>query len=808
MSLMKYLNRLLPLLVLLFTLLLLSMLRYSAKRHNDEMLVRHVLSLLEGSRVRLTESIKTRVLAIQSLSEHLQGHLLKGDRLEKMENMFIMISDPVYRTFEGFQSINLLDGEGRVLWVYPSSAGGEEVRIPREYTRRALEGISQGNAFSITPVIETPGAVPIVAVYYPVVDDEGKTRGYVNGVFEIIPLIDSAITDRLDVRFLVKQGGKALFSSADSPDGPPATGGFKMFLNNNIVEDTVEISGLSLTIQMWPTERLIRVYKVTRGWSWPAVIGLPLVALALSYSVFMLQKHYVELKKKDRELEESETKFRSLVEHSLAGVYLIQDGLFRYVNPMFCQIFGYDSPEEVIDRLGPLDITHSHDRRKVEETLGWGLGGEREAVNYVFKAVRANGEVFDVEAYGATTLFKGRPAVIGMLLDIAEKKRLEDQLRQSQKLESIGMLAGGIAHDFNNILMAITGYATLLDMKIKDESIRNHVEQILKASDRAAKLTHGLLAFSRRQLLQPQPVLLGGIIKDFEKILRRVIPENIEFVIETNDTRAVMVDQVQIEQVIMNLVSNAGDAMPEGGRLIIETFEVVFDDTYLVSHSWVSEGGDYVCISVTDTGEGMDAGVREHIFEPFFTTKGVGKGTGLGLSTAYGIIKQHNGFIHVYSEKGRGTTFKVYLPVTESEAAEVVLPVESPVNGGSETILLAEDEDNVREMICETLSEYGYSVIVARDGEEAIGLLGERLGAVDLMILDVVMPKEGGKEVYEKAREAGYKGEVIFISGYTINAIHSNFILEEGINFLTKPFRPVTLIRKVREVLDNVEKQQ
>jgi len=805
---MKYVNRLLPLLVLLFTALLLALLCYSGKKHNDEMLRRHVLSLLEGSRVRLTEAIKTRVLAIEALSEHLQGHIWKGDTIEDMKEMFVMISDPVYRTFKGFQSINWIRKDGTIQWVYPLKGNEFREGMLGDYAREAVLKAERRRSFSITPIIETAANKPVVAVYYPVVDKRGEIIGYVSGVFEILSLIDSSVTDKLDVDFLVMQDGKVLFSSGNEPSEEGGwTADRRNFFNNSMAEDVVNISGLSLTLRMWPTERLVRLYRVTHRWQWPILIGLPFMALALSYAVYILQRHYVELKTKDMALQESEIKFRSLVEHSLAGVYLIQDGLFRYVNPRFCEIFGYSSPEEIIDKKGPADLTRSSEWPVVEENPRRRREGEAGTINYVLKAVKANSEVFDVEVYGAATLFNGRPAVIGMLLDIAEKKRLEEQLRQSQKLESIGLLAGGIAHDFNNILMAITGYASLLNMKLKDDVLRKHVEQILKASERAANLTHGLLAFSRRQLLQPQPVYLRDIVRDFEKILRRVIPENIEFVIDLRDARAVMVDQGQMEQVIVNLATNARDAMSDGGKLIIETFEVAFDEAYIERHSWVNKGGGFVCLSITDTGEGMPQDVKEHIFEPFFTTKGIGKGTGLGLSTVYGIIKQHNGFIHVYSEKGKGTTFKVYLPVTESEPVDISHTSEAPISGGSETILLAEDENNVRETIKEALEEYGYTVFVARDGEEAMSLLDEKSGELDLMILDVVMPKEGGKEVYEKAKRLGFRGEVIFISGYTINAIHRNFILEEGINFLTKPFRPVTLVRKVREVLDNREKK-
>lgn len=534
----------------------------------------------------------------------------------------------------------------------------------------------------------------------------------------------------------------------------------------------------------------------------PSLAGM-LMALALSYAVFRLRRRYDLLKEKDRELQESESKFRSLVEHSLAGIYLVQDGMFKYVNPKFCAVTGYGA-SEIIDRLGPRDLVYSADWPLVEENLRKRLDNEVPAVNYTFRGVKKNGELVDVEAHGARTLYNGRTAVIGMLVDITEKKRLEEQLRQSQKLESVGLLAGGIAHDFNNILTAISGYASLLAMSLSDETLKGQAKLILRSSERAASLTQSLLAFSRKQVIQPMPIHLGTALKDFEQVLRRVLPENIEIKIISRDRQQVMADPGQMEQVIMNLATNARDAMPDGGTLTIETADARFDERFSEQQLWMSVDTPLVCLSVADTGLGMDRDVREHAFDPFFTTKEVGKGTGLGLSTVYGIVSQHNGFILIDSQKGKGTTFSIYLPGTDAAPGCIreAAGADDRVPGGSETILLAEDDENVRHIAEEALTGQGYSVVIARDGEEALRVLQKMSGRIDLMVLDAIMPKKGGKEVYESARSQGYNGAALFISGYTGESLHNNYFADYGLRLLAKPFTPSLLLRTVREALD------
>lgn len=396
--------------------------------------------------------------------------------------------------------------------------------------------------------------------------------------------------------------------------------------------------------------------------------------------------------------------------------------------------------------------------------------------------------------------------IVHTVRDTTEHRTLEEQLRHSQKMEAIGTLAGGIAHDFNNILTAIIGYASVMQMKMfEDDPLSSHLEQILTSSERAAVLTQSLLAFSRKQISMPAPVDLNEIVKKAEKILSRVIGEDIELkIISADMDLTVMVDAGQIEQVLMNLATNARDAMPKGGALTIQTEPVEFDSEFINAFGY-GDVGKYACIIVSDTGVGIDASIKENIFEPFFTTKEVGKGTGLGLSMVYGIIKQHNGYINCYSESGKGTTFKIYLPLfgsmpvskTVTEWAAVAAPT-----GGTETILVAEDEESVRKLMKEALEEYGYKVIEAADGEEAVSKFKQNKDRIDLLLLDIVMPKMSAREVYERIKKIKPDIKLLMASGYPADYISKNGIIEEGFNFIVKPMSPTNLLKKVRETLD------
>jgi PAS domain S-box-containing protein len=389
-----------------------------------------------------------------------------------------------------------------------------------------------------------------------------------------------------------------------------------------------------------------------------------------------------------------------------------------------------------------------------------------------------------------------------VLRDITEKKNLEAQLLQAQKMEAVGLLAGGVAHDFNNILTVVVGYGSLLLKKTEtDSAAHSYTEQILAAAERATNLTQNLLAFSRKQIMNPKPVRLSEIVRHLEKILARVIGEDIELrIFLTSREASVMSDPGQIDQVLMNLATNARDAMPDGGSLIIETELVDFDADYVRRHAF-AQPGKYMLISVTDTGQGMDAKTKEKIFEPFYTTKEVEKGTGLGLSMVYGIVKQHNGSINVYSEPGKGTTFKIYLPVIAREVEHVATVALPPVIGGSETILIAEDAVMVRDLAKNILEEYGYRVIVTENGDDTIEVYKAH-PEIALLILDVIMPGKNGKEVYQEIRSLRPDIKTLFMSGYTANIIHKKGILDPGTEFISKPFSPNTFLRKVRDILD------
>jgi signal transduction histidine kinase len=389
--------------------------------------------------------------------------------------------------------------------------------------------------------------------------------------------------------------------------------------------------------------------------------------------------------------------------------------------------------------------------------------------------------------------------------DRAKHRLLEEQLRQSQKMEAIGRLAGGVAHDFNNLLTVISGYTQLMLVRMPPgNDLRTEVEEVAKAGERAASLTSQLLAFSRKQILAPAVLNLNETVSETKNLLERLIGEDVEFAAVLDpDLGNAKADPGQIQQVIMNLAVNARDAMPRGGKLTVSTGNVVLDERY-VKENPGSQAGPHVFLSVSDTGSGMDQKTLSHLFEPFFTTKEQGKGTGLGLSTVYGIVKQSGGSIWVSSELGRGTTFRLYLPRVDQPVEPVrktgVAPAAAPK--GTETVLLVEDEEAVRKLTHAILSRKGFKVLVAGDGQEALETLQRHEGPVHLLLTDVVLPRMGGREIALQVTKLRPEIKVLFTSGYSERAFVENGILEPGIVLLSKPFTPEELLRKVREVLE------
>jgi two-component system, cell cycle sensor histidine kinase and response regulator CckA len=391
----------------------------------------------------------------------------------------------------------------------------------------------------------------------------------------------------------------------------------------------------------------------------------------------------------------------------------------------------------------------------------------------------------------------------GSLEDITERKMLGEQLRQSQKMEAIGQLAGGIAHDFNNLLTAINGYSEMsMALLQAEDPLRHNLEEIKKAGDRAAALTRQLLAFSRKQVLQPKVLDLNAIVSDMEKMLRRLIGEDIELRTAFNpELGSIKADPGQIEQVIMNLVVNARDAMPQGGKLTIETENAFFVEEYVGQDSTIVPGA-YVMLTVSDTGTGIDEKTKMHVFEPFFTTKEAGRGTGLGLSTVYGIVRQSGGNICIDSEVGQGTTFKIYLPLIDDDAPEYKRsPEPQEFLKSSETILLAEDEEMVRHLVRDVLKTYGYQVLEASNGGAALLICERHLGPIHLLLTDAIMPEMSGRELEKRLRQLRPDLKVLFMSGYMDDSLIEANSIDSNIPFLQKPFTTQALVRKVREVL-------
>ena len=522
-----------------------------------------------------------------------------------------------------------------------------------------------------------------------------------------------------------------------------------------------------------------------------------------------LERDFAERKRAEQALAQSEEKYRSLVDNINIGIFRCTgslSGRFLQVNPAMVTIFAYGSVDEFM-AVPLVDLLQNPAGR---ESFLEKLRRRRFLKDKELAMRKKDGTPIWVSC-SATVQYDDDGAITwidGVLEDVTERKKLEHQLRQSQKMEAVGTLAGGIAHDFNNIITAIVGYGSILKMKLADNPpLLRYIEQILASTERGTNLTQSLLAFSRKQLIKPRPVNLNTLVRNTENLLSRLIGEDIELATNLTDADLyIMADGTQIEQVLINLATNARDAMPDGGYLSITT-------EFAEAQKGSSGMGDflapgrYALISVSDTGEGMDEKTRQRIFEPFFTTKEFGKGTGLGLAIVYGIIKQHNGEISVYSEPGKGTSYRIYLPLITPGGEEIEPAGTAPLpRGGTETLLLAEDELEVRKSTKEFLEQFGYRVITAKDGNDAVEKYLAAQDEIRLIILDVIMPKKNGKEVFEEIRKITPDIRAIFTSGYTADIIRRKGALDAGLNFLAKPVPPYELLDKIRKVLDASEK--
>jgi PAS domain S-box-containing protein len=480
------------------------------------------------------------------------------------------------------------------------------------------------------------------------------------------------------------------------------------------------------------------------------------------------------------------------------------EGIITFINPEFTRLYGYGE-EEIVGKVTPR-ILKGGNMQPEEYLVFWKTILDKRVARGEMLNRTKEGRLVSVEV-SVNPILDEHGDITGFLAiqrDVTRRKQLEEQFRQAQKMEAVGRLAGGVAHDFNNILTVINGYSEVMLDQLKPENTHHkYASEIKKAGERAAGLTRQLLAFSRQQVLEPQVLDLNHVIANVHAMLKRLIGEDIDLVtVPRPDLGRVKADPGQIEQILLNLAVNARDAMPRGGKLSIETGNVDLDDSY-TSGDFVVKPGPYVMLAATDSGTGMDAETQKRIFEPFFTTKEKGKGTGLGLSTVYGIVKQSEGYITVYSEMGHGTTFKIYLPRVDA-SAEVVRPVTTEVAGAHphETVLLVEDDTPIRRLIFDTLKSRGYNVLQAQNGDEAIQLAGRYLDPIQLMLTDLVMPGMSGRVLAERMVALHPESRVLYMSGYTDDAVIRHGGLGAGAAFLQKPFTPDAVANKVRQVLD------
>lgn len=810
--------------VIIFTILLYFALSNQEKTHTEQKIQLTSSSLTSNIRNR----VHSRIEALARLREHWNNRDRLNDSEQRSDAEFVLNYIP------GCEAIGYVDSSMKTRWL------AETRERPLHYadfgwTATLLAEIAASNEHDrlvITNTFSSPSDARVFLVTIPARINEAAA-GMIVGVFSVQETIDTILsqTASLGCSVTIFDGQEQIYSLT----GASVQEGMDLK-----VDSVIPLQNIKWHMEIRPDQGLLDEGRSHL----PEVIlvGGILMALLLAVAVFLAQtagtrtaavlagnqemkREIAERKRTEEALRKSEERYRAFVQQSSEGIWcyeteepisialpaLEQVKLFHHhgylaeCNDAMAHMYGAPSAEELIgarvNDLLPLD----------EENRQYLLA----FIDSEYRMIDA--ETHEVDKHGNQRFFLNNLVGIvedGFLLrawgsqrDITERKLLEQQLLQSQRMEAVGRLAGGVAHDFNNLLTAIIGYSDLLLMDSnKSQFERANAEEIKKAGQRAAGLTRQLLAFSRKQVLQPKVIELNAVVEDMDKMLRRLIGEDIELVTVLEEVRGrVKADPGQIEQVIMNLVVNARDAMPRGGKLTIETANVELDVHYIRQHMEV-DPGPYVLLAVSDTGFGIDKETMPHIFEPFFTTKEPGQGTGLGLATVYGIVRQSGGNIWVYSEPECGTTFKVYLPRVEAEADALDAQIfRKELPQGSETILLVEDEDAVRRLAREILQMNGYKVFEAARGSEAIEICDRESGPIDIMVTDVVMPRMSGPQLADYLSTVRPSMKVLYLSGYSDSAIINHGVLSSGTAFLQKPFTPASLLHKVREILNSKE---
>ncbi len=526
-------------------------------------------------------------------------------------------------------------------------------------------------------------------------------------------------------------------------------------------------------------------------------------------SVLIFLSDITDRKRSNEEMKASESRFREIVEKSTDAIFVFQDNHMVNVNPRFTELFECTNEEVTSPEFSFMTLIAEESREELKVVFEYWKQNYtvKERVPLAFIGVTMNGEKKDLEINSSLIEWDSRPAVLGIVRDISMIRKLEAQLNQAQKMEAVGRLAGGIAHDFNNMLTGIIGHAELASMQLReDDPIYQDLKEIMETSERSANLVRQLLVFSRKHIIKPILINLNQTLENLNRMLVRIIGEDIQLQILADDNlHSIKADNSQVEQIIVNMAVNARDAMPQGGTLSFKTANVYVNQATLRPYGNLKEG-DYVGLSIMDTGIGMPTEVISHIFEPFYTTKPEGKGTGLGLATVYGIIQQNNGFISVDSEVGKGTSFHIYLPAS-MEAVEVKEPSagEKFSKFGNERVLVVEDDPSVRKTAVRSLERFGYNVIATKSGNDAYMMCKTMDEKVDLVLTDIVMPIMSGIELAGLLRGLWPDIVVLFMSGYTEDARLEEEIMSDKSNFLPKPFRPLELVHKVRELLETKE---